>query len=490
MKLFYIIKKNFKLLTRNKGSALVVLLGPLVLMLLISLSFNNSTLFDIKIGAYSESYSELSESVLAQLEDEQYKVVKLESEQECIDSVKSENLQLCLSIPKDLDVKSSESLTFYVDNSKINLVYLITNTISSKISLKSEELSTDLTTQIVNVLNDANVKIAAESPNIPSVETTLSSTESKIAEVNSQISGLKPISSEVSNVKTSIYASNLDFANLTSLASELDSKIAELKSSSNDLSSLSSQIALEKEKINKLNSALNSILTNINSIEIKEIGKIVNPISTEITPVTSGSTHLGNAFPALLMIVLMFTGIVLSAATVMDEKTSKAYLRNYISPTPSILFIIGDYIFSLLIMILQVIVIFLVIILATKAPVNYTELLNVLGAIILIASVFILLGMFIGYIFKNSETSNMASISIAAILLFFSSTVLPLETLPATIREIVKYNPFVLGESLLRQVIIFKETLEASYLIMSIFVLYIAVLAVLTYFTRKLNKNI
>ena len=490
MKLFYIIKKNFKLLTRNKGSALVVLLGPLVLMLLISLSFNNSTLFDIKIGAYSESYSELSESILAQLEDEQYKVVKLESEQECIDSVKSGNLQLCLSIPKDLDVKSSESLTFYVDNSKINLVYLITNTISSKISLKSEELSTDLTTQIVNVLNDANVKIAAESPNIPSVETTLSSTESKIAEVNSQISGLKPISSEVSNVKTSINASNLDFANLTSLASELDSKIAELKSSSNDLSSLSSQIALEKEKINKLNSALNSILTNINSIEIKEIGKIVNPISTEITPVTSGSTHLGNAFPALLMIVLMFTGIVLSAATVMDEKTSKAYLRNYISPTPSILFIIGDYIFSLLIMILQVIVIFLVIILATKAPVNYTELLNVLGAIILIASVFILLGMFIGYIFKNSETSNMASISIAAILLFFSSTVLPLETLPATIREIVKYNPFVLGESLLRQVIIFKETLEASYLIMSIFVLYIAVLAVLTYFTRKLNKNI
>ena len=490
MKLFYIINKNFKLLTRNKGSALVVLLGPLALMLLISLSFNNSTLFDIKIGAYSESYSELSESVLAQLEDEQYKVVKLESEQECIDSVKSENLQLCLSIPKDLDVKSSESLTFYVDNSKINLVYLITNTISSKISLKSEELSTDLTTQIVNVLNDANVKIAAESPNIPSVETTLSSTESKIAEVNSQISGLKPISSEVSNVKTSINASNLDFANLTSLASELDSKIAELKSSSNDLSSLSSQIALEKEKINKLNSALNSILTNINSIEIKEIGKIVNPISTEITPVTSGSTHLGNAFPALLMIVLMFTGIVLSAATVMDEKTSKAYLRNYISPTPSILFIIGDYIFSLLIMILQVIVIFLVVILATKAPVNYTELLNVLGAIILIASVFILLGMFIGYIFKNSETSNMASISIAAILLFFSSTVLPLETLPATIREIVKYNPFVLGESLLRQVIIFKETLEASYLIMSIFVLYIAVLAVLTYFTRKLNKNI
>lgn len=493
MKIFYIIKKNFKLLTRNKGSALIVLLGPLILMLLISLSFNNSSLFDIKIGAYSESYSELSEAILAQLEDEQYKIVRLDSELQCIDGVKSGSVQLCLSIPPNLNIESAESLTFYVDNSRINLVYIIINTISEKISIKSEELSIDLTTKIVNVLNDANVKIASESPNIPGLKSTLSSAEGKLSELNSVILELgqtTDINAEISNIQSNLNVSSDYFSNLTSLVSALDIKISQVKSSSGGINPLMPKISAEKDKVEKLDSALNSILVNINSIEIKDINKIVNPIDSKVEPITSNSTHLGNAFPILLMIVLMFTGIVLSASTVIDEKTSKAYLRNFISPTPSIFFIAGDYLFSLIIMLLQMIVIFAVTIISTKIPVDYVELLNILVALILISSVFILLGMFIGYLFKSSETANMASISVSAVLLFFSSTVLPLETLPTAIREIVKYNPFVLGETLLRQVILFKETLQSSYLVISVLVLYIAVLSILTYFTRKLNKNI
>ena len=493
MKILQVIIKNLKLLTRSKGSALIVLLGPLILMLLISLSFNNSTLFNVKIGAYSDSYSELAESILSQLEDEQYKVVKVDSEEDCVDKVKTEVVQLCLLIPPSLQITSQEPITFYVDDSRINLVHLIINTISNKLSIKSEELSIDLTTKIVNVLNDANVKIAEESPNLPEVKSTLTLTESKLSELDSAISGLEStssISSEISNIQLSLNVSSGEFSNLTSLVSALETKIFQVKSSSEGVSSLVSQISKEKEKVERLNSALSSIIINIDSIEIKDIDKIVNPISSEVRPITTDSTHLGNAFPVLLMIVLMFTGIVLSASTVIDEKTSKAYLRNYISPTPSVFFIIGDYAFSLIIMLLQMAVIFIVTILATSAPFSYIELLNTLVALILISSVFILIGMFIGYVFRSSETANMASISVAAALLFFSSTVLPLETLPVTIREIVKYNPFVLGESLLRQTILFKESLQGSYIVMSAIILYIAVLAVLTYLTRRLNKNI
>ena len=493
MKILQVIIKNLKLLTRSKGSALIVLLGPLILMLLISLSFNNSTLFNVKIGAYSDSYSELAESILSQLEDEQYKVVKVDSEEDCVDKVKTEGVQLCLLIPPSLQITSQEPITFYVDDSRINLVHLIINTISNKLSIKSEELSIDLTTKIVNVLNDANVKIAEESPNLPEVKSTLTLTESKLSELDSAISGLEStssISSEISNIQLSLNVSSGEFSNLTSLVSALETKISQVKSSSEGVSSLVSQISKEKEKVERLNSALSSIIINIDSIEIKDIDKIVNPISSEVRPITTDSTHLGNAFPVLLMIVLMFTGIVLSASTVIDEKTSKAYLRNYISPTPSVFFLIGDYAFSLIIMLLQMAVIFIVTILATSAPFSYIELLNTLVALILISSVFILIGMFIGYVFRSSETANMASISVATVLLFFSSTVLPLETLPVTIREIVKYNPFVLGESLLRQTILFKESLQGSYIVMSAIILYISVLAVLTYLTRRLNKNI
>jgi len=312
MKILQVIIKNLKLLTRSKGSALIVLLGPLILMLLISLSFNNSTLFNVKIGAYSDSYSELAESILSQLEDEQYKVVKVDSEEDCVDKVKTEVVQLCLLIPPSLQITSQEPITFYVDDSRINLVHLIINTISNKLSIKSEELSIDLTTKIVNVLNDANVKIAEESPNLPEVKSTLTLTESKLSELDSAISGLEStssISSEISNIQLSLNVSSGEFSNLTSLVSALETKISQVKSSSEGVSSLVSQISKEKEKVERLNSALSSIIINIDSIEIKDIDKIVNPISSEVRPITTDSTHLGNAFPVLLMIVLMFLAL-------------------------------------------------------------------------------------------------------------------------------------------------------------------------------------
>ena len=70
-KLIEIIKKNFRLLIRSKSSALIVLLGPLLLILLISMAFNTSSLYDIKIGTYSGEYSELSNSIIEKLNQDE-----------------------------------------------------------------------------------------------------------------------------------------------------------------------------------------------------------------------------------------------------------------------------------------------------------------------------------------------------------------------------------------------------------------------------------
>ena len=88
-KLFEILRKNILLLVRSKTSALIVLLGPLVLILLISTAFNTTSLYDIKIGAYSDSYSSLSDSIMEQLNADEFKVEKLDSMDVCINSIKT-----------------------------------------------------------------------------------------------------------------------------------------------------------------------------------------------------------------------------------------------------------------------------------------------------------------------------------------------------------------------------------------------------------------
>ena len=52
MKIFEIVKKDFKILIRSKLSALIILLGPLIIVSLIGMAFNNSSVNNIKIGTY------------------------------------------------------------------------------------------------------------------------------------------------------------------------------------------------------------------------------------------------------------------------------------------------------------------------------------------------------------------------------------------------------------------------------------------------------
>jgi len=41
-RIYHIIIKNFKIIIRSKSSALIVIFGPLIVMILIGIAFNNS----------------------------------------------------------------------------------------------------------------------------------------------------------------------------------------------------------------------------------------------------------------------------------------------------------------------------------------------------------------------------------------------------------------------------------------------------------------
>jgi len=62
--------------------------------------------------------------------------------------------------------------------------------------------------------------------------------------------------------------------------------------------------------------------------------------------------------------------------------------------------------------------------------------------------------MVIGYIFTSGETATLASISVSSILMLFSSLVMPIESMSRSVSELAKYNPFVLSEGLMGNVLI------------------------------------
>ena len=480
-----IIKKNLKLLIRSRTSALIVLVGPLLLMLLMGLAFNSSSAMDIKVGTFSEKYSELSNGIKIQLEDDNFKVVEMSSEQNCMDAVRRGDVHVCVVFPKDLSVQSSENVIFHVDKTRLNLVYLVINSISNKLSVKSSELSTALTTTLVNAVNNINKDVNDNSESISQLGVNLNQALNEVNNVqgslsNIQMPNLTEIDGNMSeDVLDDLKSAQTKIDNFFAMKENIDTAINSAKDNLNNANTNNQKVQDVVKKIND----------NINSIQIKEVSKIVTPIKTEIKPVSSEKTYLDASLPSVLMLVLLFAGVFLASTIIISEKTSRAYFRNFITPTNYAIFLIGNYLSNMLVLILQTLVIFIVMFSVTKFLPSADALLNLIIIILLVSSVFILIGMLIGYLFKNEETATIGSITISFVMIFFSNIILPTETLPSAIRSIVNFNPVMLGETALRRTLLFGETLGSISLHVFVLLGYVVLLFVLVYLSRELTKR-
>jgi len=156
-----IIKKNFLLLIRSKGSSLIVILGPLLLILLVGLAFSHSKPYSIDVGVYTKTPNDLTTDVLKKLNEEQFKVVEYTNSKECVESVKKGDVDICMFFPDNFIIREKQrnTITFNVDYSNINLVYAVLEVITQKVNEESKEISVDLTEDLLTVLENTKNEV-------------------------------------------------------------------------------------------------------------------------------------------------------------------------------------------------------------------------------------------------------------------------------------------------------------------------------------------
>src|SRR3989338_1406563 len=191
MKLLYIIRKNLMLLTRSKSSALIILLGPLIVIFLVGVAFSTTSQLSLKVGYFSPSYNELTDSFVSKLK-ENYKTIKFSSEQACIDEIKVGNVHACVIFPEDLQIEKdvSSQITFHVDYSKVNLVWAVINTVSSKVSERAEEISVNLTTIIVEKLDETKTQIEIHKQSADSIKKQIDGVSEKVSSANKKLASI------------------------------------------------------------------------------------------------------------------------------------------------------------------------------------------------------------------------------------------------------------------------------------------------------------
>jgi len=320
--LWLLVKKNLRILIRSKSSALIVIFAPLLMILLIGLSYSSSASYGLNIGIYAETIGDDIGDLMQSLQEKGFKVVTYQDLDECLDDVKSDFVHACVSLPDDFQIEdnSAKEITFYLDQSKINLVWIIQETLQEEFNLKTQELSESLVSNIFEQISSAqegidtenvaleiirtdNQEIISKSYNLTSgLETleigqveydsgrdvldefqsfsskNLESADLALDQLESDISKLNMTASQQDDIEDLLSSINEDINDVAALVSGtgqytfsevesiFDQLEADLNSANSNLAAASSQVSLTGTELSSLKSSMIEVSNSLSDV--------------------------------------------------------------------------------------------------------------------------------------------------------------------------------------------------------------------------------
>src|SRR5574341_1430733 len=157
---FELVRKNLKNLVRAKASSLVVILGPLLVIFLAGLAFDNSNVYAVKIRTYIPGANDVTTAFLDQLR-EQFKVIEYTTEAECVDAIRKTDINTCMVFSLNFTVgkQPKNEITFHVAYSRINLVWTVLQVMTEKVGKKTLQASRNFTKVLLDTLEYAHKRI-------------------------------------------------------------------------------------------------------------------------------------------------------------------------------------------------------------------------------------------------------------------------------------------------------------------------------------------
>jgi len=482
-----IVYKNLKMLGRSKLSTLAIILVPFLIILFAGFAFNSSGLTGVKIGVYSDSYSNLTEDLLIDFESQDFTIIKFDSQEECNGSVQNSQTQICIIFPQDLsEAGSVEEVVFYVDHSRINVAHTLIHSIESRISLKASDLGISLAQSLIESLESAKdslpeqiskLDISKENLGVIGEKTIHNISLEDIEDASGYLNSAKGLTNN-SQIKTYIQDTIYILENLTTSNTLVVGNLEEINTQSENTILLLQEVSYK----------LDLLIANIGNSNVVGAEAIVSPIKTKIQSVNSNTNNRDYMLPTIISLIVLFGGILLSSTFILKERKSKAYFRNFITPTNDFVFLLGNYLTCLIILVVQFALVFIGI--RYILNISLVGMLGQISLILFIAlSAFIFIGMFIGYLFKSEETIIFSSVLVAVLMMFFSNAILPIETISSSFKNIALFNPLVVCDMALKKIILFNFNYGSIANELYILGAFFLGFAILSYIGRKITKR-
>lgn len=273
MKAVSIIVKNFKLILRSRISALIILFGPLLIMLIVGLAFSSESDVRIDVGYYAKEDTNLTASFVSLLS--RYSVEPYPTPEDCARAISQGEKHICLVFPDDFRITNNRTneIVYLVDNSKVNFYGTVVDSIDRTFSERALQLSRGMTQELLNKLNETQFSITNNTLLLSKLrEDTQSARENagaakgEMSEINLEFDysslGIDDLDSIAQSLSDSFQKAESSakgaIGEARSLMDDMEDEIEDLNLSSSKEEPLLDLINASRAKINTYESTLNA----------------------------------------------------------------------------------------------------------------------------------------------------------------------------------------------------------------------------------------
>ena len=309
---------------------------------------------------------------------------------------------------------------------------------------------------------------------------------------NDLVVKLDIILTELNNIDASLKLLDNALANYDNALVEFDTAMAKLDSIKVLLDESDVNLQNNIEKTRRTKEKIKQFLTEVEEGERRISGFSQNVGLEGIDLIFKSAYNIEEdpvliAFPLLIAIIVSFTSILLSNLFISKQINHPSFFRDLISPKRDMPFLISNYVVSLFFVFLQVLFLFMV----GYFWFNINMLNNYLYSsflIFLVASIFVFLGMSLGYLIKSQYLSMLISIFLVIFLFIFSNILTPSLLTGEIIQFLININPFVILSNGLKDLIILDKNLSLdSFIFGALYFMYI-ICFVLYYISKKVGN--
>jgi len=494
-----ILWKNILVLKNSKLSALIILIGPVLLILLLGLALGNTSLKNIQTNLYVEQNTTFSNQFKEELVKNSFIIQDTNTLEDCLSGVRKKEKVLCIEIKNQSDfsfpnldstniqvdkISASDfqnSINLHLDFSRQRIVWGVISKVDAIVNSFSQKLRKnaldELSKEVLDLegtakSNKAIVKVSSAS--LTNIKSNIRNFQKDLEEdrknLNNSFKKLESSIDEVDDLYKApdsiIFPVFVAFDKLkegwTNFTENQNTKI--LENSNTDINRIENNLKIVERELSEVQQVFEELRS-------QDLDKEFNPIPLFYTSISEGISKksasqpqfLDYLFPSFLSLFIAFISITLGATIVVRERISGAYIREIMSKTSDFTQILGRFLTVFFIVLIQILIILIISSFFLTIPL-FSNIGSLIVSIIVSIAVFVSMGMILGYIFDSQETAILGAVSLSILLVLFSSLISPLETLPDLTRSIFSFSPLILLEKLLGRILLLETGLGTKSL--------------------------